>query len=217
MTTTATPQPPTAPAPAADGPGTSDHRQRLLDAMAEAAGAKGYAATTIADLAAWAHVSKRTFYEHFPTKADCLIALYEAASSQALGVLRSQVDTRRDWHEQVEQALHAYFAALSFNPVLLKTLFIEILALGPVGLAARRRVYRRLSDFIEGVLARDPAQAGRPLPPTLAVGLVGAINELVLQAIEDDRAARLPELAAPAARLVRALIDGARLDDARPG
>lgn len=176
--------------------------------MAEAAGTKGYAATTIADLAAQARVSKRTFYEHFPTKADCLIALYEAASDQALAVLRSRVDPARDWHLQVEQALRAYFEALARNPMLLQTLFIEILALGPPGLAARRRVFGRLAGFIEEVLGADPARRGNAMPAVLAVGIVGAINELVLQAIEDGRAAALPALAGPAAGLVRALVDG---------
>lgn len=186
-----------------------DHRRRLLDAMAEAVGAKGYAATTIADLAGQAHVSKRTFYEHFADKAECLVALYEAASGQALSVLRAQVDTRRDWHDQVERALRAYFEALAVNPVLLQTLFIEILALGPAGLAARRRVHQRLATFIEEVVNADPAHHDRPLPPVLAVGIVGGINELVLQAIEDGRAARLPDLTEAAGALVRAVIAGA--------
>ena len=57
----------------------NDHRHRLLDAMADAVAHKGYADTTIADLAAGARVSRRTFYEHFSSKEECLIALYEAA------------------------------------------------------------------------------------------------------------------------------------------
>ena len=60
--------------------------------MAHCVSAKGYAATTIADIAAEAGVSKRTFYEHFDSKAECLIALYEAASRQALQVLKGAID-----------------------------------------------------------------------------------------------------------------------------
>jgi len=184
----------------------AEHRRRLLDAMATAAAAKGYAAVTIADLAAEARVSRRTFYEHFDDKAACLIALYEAASAQSLGVLRAEVDTSRDWHAQVERALRAYFETLASNPPLLRTLFIEILGLGAPGLAARRRANRGLAEFIEQVLQ---AQSGQLAPP-LALGIVGAINELVLQAIEDDRIAELPELVEPAAQLVRTVIDGSR-------
>lgn len=179
--------------------------------MAQTVARKGYADTTIADLAAAARVSRRTFYEHFDDKSGCLIALYDAASTQALDVLRGAIDPARDWHVQVEAALAAYFGCLSGNPKLLRTLFIEILALGPVGLSARRRVNERLARFILDVINCPQAQPARsePLSAEIAMGIVGAINELVLQAIEDDRADRLAELTPTAARIARAVIDGA--------
>ena len=178
--------------------------------MAQACANKGFAATTIADIAADAKVSKRTFYEHFDSKADCFIALYESASARALSVLRDQVDVSRDWHEQVERALSAYFQALAVSPVLLRTLFIEILGLGAEGLAARRRVNQELADFIVSVASQCSAVGtNTALTESDATGLVGALNELVLQAIENDRADRLGDLIAPSARLVRIVIDGA--------
>jgi AcrR family transcriptional regulator len=184
----------------------SEHARRLLDAMAHCVSVKGYAATTIADIAAEARVSKRTFYEQFTTKAQCLIALYEAASRQALQVLKGAIDPAQDWHQQVEQALRAYFDCMASNPVLMRTLFIEMLALGPEGLAARRRAYRDLAELILQVVGPDVAKAER-LPASLATAIVGGINELVLQAIEEDRVDRLHELTEPSARLVRAVVD----------
>jgi AcrR family transcriptional regulator len=191
-------------------PSTADHRRRLLDAMAHAVARKGYAETTIADLAAEARVSRRTFYEHFATKAECLIALYEAASEQALGVLMAAIDRRRDWHTQVDQALRAYLSTLSCNPMLLRTLFIDILGLGTEGLQARRRANLQLADFILSVVNDPGAQSARdkPLPAEMAMAIVGGINELVLQAIEEDRADRLIELSGAAAQLARFVIDG---------
>ena len=177
-----------------------DHRRRLLDAMAQAVAGKGYAAVTIADLAAQARVSKRSFYEHFADKAECLIALYEAASHQSFEVLRQAIDPARDWHEQVEQALQAYFETLACNPPLLRTLFIEIVALGPQGLAARRRTTRQFADFIVGITRSS-------LPLAQATAIVGGIHEWVLEAVEQDRVAQLPALVKPAARLVRAVVD----------
>ena len=88
----------------------SDHRARLLDGMARAVGANGYAATTIADIVAQAAVSRRTFYEHFQTKADCLVALYEAVNVEGLKVLARQLDPALPWREPVQGALGAYFA-----------------------------------------------------------------------------------------------------------
>lgn len=188
----------------------TDHRRRLLDAMSHVVARKGYADTTIADLAAEARVSRRTFYEHFDSKAECLIALYEVASAQALGVLRDAIDPQRDWHTQVEQAMRAYLSTLACNPVLLRTLFIAILGLGPEGLAARRRVNTQLADFILEVVngpAATPPRA-RPLAAAYATGIVGAINELVLCAIEEDRVESLADLTDTAAQLARAVIDG---------
>ena len=123
----------------------------------QAVAEKGYADTTIADIVREAGVSRRTFYEHFATKAECLIALYEAASHNALKVLRDAIDPAHDWEHQVEQAHRAPTSAcLASNPVLMRTLFIEILGLGPEGLAARRRVNQEIADFMLAVVTARP-------------------------------------------------------------
>lgn len=183
------------------------HRHRLLEGMAHAVAIKGYAATTIADIVREAAVSRRTFYEYFNTKGDCLIALYSAASHNALDVLRNAIDPARDWHEQVESAMTAYFDCLAQNPVLMRTLFIEILGLGPDGLAARRLVNEEIAAFMLKVINDDASAPRRraPLSAELAMAVVGGINELILQAIEQDRVADLRKLTVPAIRLVHAV------------
>jgi AcrR family transcriptional regulator len=191
------------------GSGAHQHRKRLLEGMAHAVAAKGYGDTTIADIVREASVSRRTFYEHFNSKAECLVALYEAASHNALKVLRDAIDPAHEWQTQVETALDAYLGCMASNPVLMRTLFIEILGLGAEGLAARRRVNQEIADFILGV-TNGPAGHPRetPLPGELAMALVGAINELVLQYIEQDRVSQLRELVGPASQLVRAVTEG---------
>lgn len=178
------------------------HRHRLLEGMAHAVAAKGYAETTIADIVREAAVSRRTFYEHFATKAECLIALYEAASHNALNVLRDSLDPERDWQEQVENAMTAYFGCLAQNPVLVRTLFIEILGLGADGLAARRRVNDEITDFMLKVINRNRMPA---LSRDMAMAIIGGINELVLHAIETGQVENLRRLAQPAVQLVRAV------------
>ena len=86
---------------------TSSHRGRLFEGMARAVAAQGFAACTIADIVREAAVSRRTFYEHFQTKADCLIALYESASRNALRQLSTMLDPTRHWQTQVEDAMAA--------------------------------------------------------------------------------------------------------------
>jgi len=185
----------------------SEHYARLLQGMAQAVAAKGYADTTIADIVREASVSRRTFYEHFSTKTECLIALYEAASRLALQAVSEAFDPVQPWHAQVEQAMTAYFDYLAQDPVLLRTLFVEILGLGMPGLAARRRVNDEIANFIQVAINSSGTEGDRAahLTSQMAMTVVGGINELVLQAIEQGRAGDLRELVAPATRLVRAV------------
>src|SRR6185369_15809531 len=181
-----------------------EHRHRLLEGMAHAVAAKGYGDTTIADIVREAGVSRRTFYEHFTTKAQCLIALYGAASRNALKVLRESIDPRHEWQTQVERALAAYLGCMVQNPVLMRTLFIEILGLGAEGLAARRRVNQEVAEFMLGVVnGAGGHQRGTPLSGDMAMAVVGGINELILQYIEQDRVALLLELVAPSSHGLR--------------
>jgi AcrR family transcriptional regulator len=181
------------------------HRSRLLEGMAHAVAAKGYADTTIADIVREASVSRRTFYEHFSTKADCLIALYGAASHNALKVLRDAIDPAQSWQTQVEVALSAYLGAMAMNPVLMRTLFIDILGLGAEGLEARRSVNREIAEFMLGVVNAPGSNRKKPLAPGMAMAVVGGINELILEYIEQDKVAQLLELVGPASELVKAV------------
>ncbi|MES2423665.1 MAG: TetR/AcrR family transcriptional regulator [Pseudomonadota bacterium] len=189
-------------------PADNAYRNRLLDGMASSVAQKGYADTTVADIVRFAGMSKRTFYEHFASKNECMIALYQAASHGALVVLRDAIDPARDWEIQVDHALKAYFGCLASNPMLLRTLFIEILGQGVEGLAVRRKVNQELADFIVQKVSdggrhplRDPA-----LTASMAMAVVGGINELVLQALEENRADALVDLVAPASVLVRSVL-----------
>ena len=184
-----------------------EHRSRLMQGMAQAVAERGYAAVTIADIVREASVSRRTFYEHFDSKSECLVALFEAASHNALKVLRGAIDPAHAWQTQVEQALGAYFDALASNPVLMRTLHVEILGLGAEGLAARRRVNQEIATFMLGIVNGAPGRS-QPLTPQMAMAVVGGINELVLESIERDRVGKLRELVAPAAQLVRAVTAG---------
>jgi AcrR family transcriptional regulator len=185
----------------------SEHRHRLLEGMAQAVASKGYPDTTIADIVKEASVSRRTFYEQFDAKADCLIALYEAASHNALKVLQGAVDPALDWQAQVEKAMNAYLGCLAQNPVLLRTLFVEILGLGAPGLAARRRVNEEIAQVILKIInsGEGSRKLKAPLSPAMAMAIVGGINELVLEFIEQDRVKDLPQLVQTSSELVRAI------------
>jgi hypothetical protein len=92
---------------------------------------------------------------------------------------------------------------MAANPVLIRTLFVEILGLGAEGLAARRRVNQEIADFIAGAVKGA-------VSPQLAMAIVGALNELVLQYIEQGRVEHLLELVEPGSQLIRAVTHSER-------
>lgn len=180
------------------------HDTRLLQALATVAGEKGLAATTVSDVVRVAGVSKRTFYEHFSDKDACFLTLYRLASASALRTLREAVQPERPWQAQLETALHAYFAHLAGGPQLLRTLFVEIHHLGEAGATVRREVMRTLADFMRETVNRE-RDAAHALSEPMAMAAVGAITELVLDAIERGEQAQLTSLTPAASEIVRRL------------
>ena len=193
-------EPETAPTPTAEGA----HRRRLFEGMARAVAQQGWVDCTIADIVREAGVSKRTFYEHFQTKNDCLVALYESASRNALRHLDSVLDPNRHWQDQVEAAMTAYLGVLAENPIMLRALFIDILGLGAQGLAARRRVNEAIADFLLGVV--NPARDNAVMTSSMAMAVVGGINELVLQLIEQDQIHEIQSITHTTSALIRAVV-----------
>lgn len=185
-----------------------DHRARLIDALATTLTSQSYADTTIADLVAQAHVSKRTFYEQFSSKDECLVALCETLSQRTLGIIAEGFDPNAEWIEQLSRVTHAYLASLQAEPALIRTLYIELLGIGPAGLAMRRQIQQRFADFLQMQveLSRLKETGKRRLSPEMAMAVVGGINELILHAIEQNRIGQLTELAPTAIAFVQAVL-----------
>lgn len=188
-----------------------EHYGRLLDGMGAAVAAKGYAETTIADIVREAGVSRRSFYEHFATKSDCLLVLYKAGSMRALTVLAEAVDPDQPWQTQVEPSLSAYLIYRSKGPALLRMLFVDIVGMGPEGLAVRGEVNLEIARWIQAATHEE----GRlPLSIDLAMTVIGGINELVLRAIQQGRSDDLQPLVAPLTQMVLAVAGHERMSDA---
>jgi AcrR family transcriptional regulator len=161
-------------------------RRDLTTGLAEVLAEKGYAGTTIAEIVAHARVSKRTFYEHFADKEECLMALYSDASAQLMNVLRSGGPPERPWREQVEVIVTAYLGLLDAVPAVSRIVLVEMQAAGARAYRMRQRSQLRVAETLVEVV-----QAGRranpevaPLTPQLAIALVGGLNELLLQVVD---------------------------------
>ena len=63
--------------------GERSQRQRILDAMIDSCAEKTYAATTITDIVARAHISRTTFYKHYEDKRACSTPRSDTASNSS--------------------------------------------------------------------------------------------------------------------------------------
>src|SRR3954447_1814694 len=163
------------------------HRARLVAGLAASITEKGYAATTIADVVRHARVSKRTFYEHFADKEACFLALYSETTDELLSVIAAATDGDGPWSERLAAAARAYFGRLAGEPALIRAALVDIQAAGPRARELRREVQRRYADLLRALAARAAAEepAVHPLDRVLATAVVGGLNEIMLEAVED--------------------------------
>ncbi|GMT99129.1 TetR/AcrR family transcriptional regulator [Corallococcus caeni] len=189
---------------ASEGP-----RERLVAGLAQAIIEVGYARVTLADIVRHARVSKRTFYEHFEDKDACLLALYAAQSARLLAEIQAAIQHAPPGEMRASIGAAVYLASLQRQPGLARTLLVEILHVGPKGFELRRQVMRGFAELMRREF--EAAGTGDTLSPALAMALVGGINELILEAVEEDRVDRLSELAGPVAAFVRGLLEARAL------
>ncbi|HVT34257.1 MAG TPA: TetR/AcrR family transcriptional regulator [Nevskiaceae bacterium] len=160
-------------------------RTRLLHAVVEAVGEKGYAATTIADVAERADVSKKTFYVYFDGKDSCFLAAYEAFSDYLLKQMLEAGDGAPTWRERYARGVRRYLELLAARPARTRALMLETLAAGPVVLKRRRAVLKTWTDHLRQLHAQARSEDRRvaDVPPRLFAITVGGIDELLREHI----------------------------------
>ena len=170
---------------------TQDFRRRLFDGLRASIEECGYRETTVADIVRHARTSKRTFYDHFPTKEQCFIELLTANNEDLVETLRESIDPVAPWQEQVRQAVTAYVRTIEGNPAMTLSWIRELPALGEDARPMLRRGFGRLAAALTELSAGPSFQRAGvgALSPAAAVILVGGLRELTAQTVEDGASA----------------------------
>lgn len=186
---------------------TDEVRRRIQTAMAALVAEKGYAAVTIDDIARAARISKRTFYDHYADKQECLLAAYDVAARQVLAAAQRAADAARDEDPatRLELVMATYLKALAAAPELTRVFHIEIQAAGAEALRRHLAVDLKYVALLQRIVRED----GGSLPRANAIAALGAVHELVLHAVADGRTARLPSLLSTVRPFLRAALEGA--------
>ena len=191
-------------------------RARMFDAITRAVAAKGYAATTVAEITARSRVSRRTFYEHFSDKEDCFLGAYLSASEATLSAVAAATGRHpaEDWRGRLTIALETYVGILAEDPELAQVTLIDILGAGPRALALREQILEQYTDFYRRLAVRA-SRAGSlaPVPDVFLRGIVGAIAEIVQHELLADRVHGLPDLVPTLVALTLTVLGDPSIDD----
>ena len=195
------------------------YRERLIGGLASVLGEKRLSETTVADIVGSARVSKRTFYEHFDSKSDCFAALILQVTDRMLDLIAAAVGRESTWESRVRAAVRTYMETAASRPNVTRTLVLEVQAGGPEAMRVRREAVRRYADLFRRLSEQAAAERDdiRELDTPLATALAAGMNELMLEAVEEGRTDRLPEVVDSAVELIRSVVMCPPLDDAPGG
>jgi AcrR family transcriptional regulator len=190
----------------------SERREKTRAAIAKAAkrifGERGFAATTMDDIAAGARVAKGAVYHHFPTKEALFEAVFEQVSRELVTDLDRVSRAEKDALAAMAAGTEAYFSACARGAT-----GQIILRDGPAVLGWERwrdidakhfggKFPRALTAAMDaGLIARQPVEP-------LARLLLGAVTEAAVACSADQD---IGKAGADYARAFRSLLDALRL------
>jgi AcrR family transcriptional regulator len=173
-------------------------RRRLFAAAAAVFTRDGYANASAEAIARAAGMSKATFYEHFANKEECILSLFDEATTAVMRAIgRSEESMRFATYEaRVRSRLQAFLAVLAAYPAESQTLLVEIIGAGPRAAQRRDDMLDRFADYlIEDNRTHAPAY-GAPVYRSRddAFAVIGAITELVSRQLRTGEPSRATDL-----------------------
>jgi AcrR family transcriptional regulator len=188
-------------------------RQRILRAMVSAVATLGYANVRIADVVNRARVSRQSFYAQFADKEECFLEAHAAGLDLIVERLgRWSVDDPPadddDPTTAVRSAVTAYLRLAADEPEFARCMLIELAAIGPAGLEARLAAHRQIATLLRTWHQR--ARQQHPDWPSVPDGrypaAIGAVHDLLFDAVASGDAERAPNLRDEAVDAVLALL-----------
>jgi AcrR family transcriptional regulator/DNA-binding MarR family transcriptional regulator len=161
-------------------------RARLLSAAAVTAAELGWAGTSVAHITARARVSRRTFYDLFANREECMIAVLDDVAERVRNELAGANLEDLPWRERIRTGLWVILCFFDREPVLARVCVLQSAAGG-------RRVLERRAEIIARLVAavdtgRRESRRGAGIPSLTAEGLVGAaVSILYTRLLKDER------------------------------
>ncbi|MEU8317562.1 TetR/AcrR family transcriptional regulator [Nonomuraea sp. NPDC048881] len=154
----------------------------------------GFAATTIERLCSEARISNRAFYECFGGREELLQALHERCVEESLAVVAKALQEAPGTLDgRVKAGIRAYieFAAADWRRA--RIMHLEVRRSGDVLTASRQRAVDSFARLVEEASADFP-QARSLKRRLVALGVIGALQELLIEWILADQQPAIDDL-----------------------
>jgi AcrR family transcriptional regulator len=175
-----------------------NQRERLIAALAQVVNDRGYNEVTIADITAAAHVSRRTFYEHFDSKEECFLAAFDTLVAYLHTLTEEAIAPIPDWPHRVVAGLRALLGFFVAEPELARLCMVESLAAGPTVAERYRQVILEFAPFLKP--GREGRAGAENLPESTEDTIIGSVASVITRSImygeNDDLEDLLPDFTA---------------------
>lgn len=164
----------------------ADRRERLISAAYTLFAQPGFHSTTIERLCATARISNRAFYECFSSREDLMRAVYDRCIGETLAAVTEAIEQAPPTlDDRIVAGISAYIRFVTKDVRRARVMHLEVRRAGNVLSGARQQAVAAFTKIIESS-ARDVSQT----PPLdlhlLALGLIGAITELLIEWVVSD-------------------------------
>jgi AcrR family transcriptional regulator len=172
-------------------------RERLKEAMLELVIEQGYEATTIEELVDLAGVGRAEFDDHFASKEECAIAVFDHFQADFETKVMAAYASEPAWPDNLRAAAYAIADWSAENPRGMRFGTVEMLWISEAAQARRLHGFETFLGMIEAgrEVAPDPDQ----VPPHTAGRLMGSVAEILTRRMQGkgfDARAFVPELMA---------------------
>ena len=152
-------------------------RARIMTALASVVAERGVTNTSVAHVVERCGVSRRTFYEMFSDREDCLLATFDDAIERIAARVVPAWSGEGRWHERVRAALVELLVFMQREPLLARLVVVESSSAGARALERRYRLQSALAAAIEQGRAQSPKSVSAS--PLAAEGVVGGVSAVL--------------------------------------
>ncbi|NLE81585.1 MAG: TetR/AcrR family transcriptional regulator [Rhodococcus sp.] len=183
-------------------------RRRALTAAAiQLFGTQGYTSTTVKQICQEADLTQRYFYESFKDREACLTAVYEGVIAEVTGLTLAAIDDASQFEDMALMGVTAFVHHFTADPLQAQIVMIEVVGVSPDLEKTRYKVLSDFADLVGTVWLQNVSNVDRRVAFTVAVGMVGAVNHLLVDWLLSGRKQDPAELIAVCVALFEAARD----------